>query len=218
MVKKPVRLRSFFYPLLIGYTLMVAAVEFFGSQRAARHFLTDIESRCPEFGSWPLYASGTSFSVFLLWAGAVLFLLSRSCLKPSERNSNEGIFLVSQALMFLFLGFDDRFMLHEGLSDSIGFKDWIFFGILGGLEAGFLLFYGKIFCRGRKALLDIFLAGGFFGLMMFADVLLPYNMILRLSIEDLAKLWSAAFLFKFAWDTCMEKINTLKGGGHIESQ
>jgi hypothetical protein len=101
MIKKPVRLCFFFYPILIGYTLMVSAAEFFGSQRAARHFLTDIESRCPDFGSWPLYASGTSFSVFLLWAGAVLFLLARICLKPSERNGNEDVFLVSQADYFV---------------------------------------------------------------------------------------------------------------------
>jgi hypothetical protein len=54
--------------------------------------------------------------------------------------------------------------------------------------------------------------------MMFADVILPYNMFMRLSIEDLAKLWSAVFLFKFAWDTCTEKIDALKGDPSYESQ
>jgi hypothetical protein len=114
-------------------------------------------------------------------------------------------------LIFFFLGVDDRFMMHEGLSDTVGFKDWIFFGILGGLEAYCLLVQGRLFQRGRKALLNIFIAGVFFGLMMFADVFLPHNMVLRLSIEDLSKLWSAFFLFKFAWDTCAEKIERLKG-------
>jgi len=42
-------------------------------------------------------------------------------------------------------------------------------------------------------------------------VILPHDMFMRLSIEDLAKLWSAVFLFKFAWDICIEKIDALKG-------
>jgi hypothetical protein len=210
-MKRTERFSFYLYPLLIGYTLIVAATEFFGSQRAARHFLTDVVSPCPEFGHLPLYASNTSFSVFLFWAGAVLFLVARSCLKPPERGGREEIFLVSQALIFFFLGFDDRFMMHEGLSDTIGFKDWLFFGILGALEGFCLLVPGRLFQRGGKALLNIVLAGGFFGLMMFADVILPHDMFMRLSIEDLAKLWSAVFLFKFAWDICAEKIDALKG-------
>jgi hypothetical protein len=83
--------------------------------------------------------------------------------------------------------------------------------LLGGLEAGALLRFGRIFCRNRKALLDIVLAGGFFCIMLLVDTVLPYGFPMHLSIEDLAKLWSAFFLFKFAWDTCSEKIDRLKG-------
>lgn len=208
------QLAPFLYALLAVYTLAVACVEFFISQRAARHFLTDIYSNCPDFGHLPLYAVNTSLSVFFLWAAAVVFLMARNGLKSEERSGREGLFLTSQAVIFIFLGFDDRFMLHEWLSDTIGFKDWLFFGILGALEAYFLLVPGRLFQRGPRTLLNIVLAGGFFGLMMFADVILPHNMVLRLSIEDLAKLWSAVFLFKFAWDICAEKINALKGSGH----
>jgi hypothetical protein len=193
------------------YTLAIAAVEFFGSQRAARYFLTDVVSTCPDYGYLPLYAINTSLSVFLLCAGAVLFLMAWRCLREQERGGREELFLVSQMLIFFYLGCDDRFMMHEGLSDTIGFKDWMFFGILAVLEGFFLLVPGRLFQRGGKALLSIFLAGGFFGLMMFFDVILPHDMLMRLSIEDLAKLWSAVFLFKFAWDTCAEKIDKLKG-------
>jgi hypothetical protein len=215
-ISKTIRVSGF--GLLTAYTLTVASVEFFGSQRAARHFLTDISSVCSDFGHMPLYASNTSFSVFLLWTGAVLFLLARNCLKSSDRGGQEDVFLVSQALIFFFLGFDDRFMMHEGLSETIGFKDWIFFGLLGALEGVCLLVPGRLFQRGGKALFNICIAGTFFGLMMFADVILPYNMLMRLSIEDLAKLWSAAFLFKFAWDICAEKIDALKGEPYDEGQ
>lgn len=199
------------YSALAAYTLAVAAVEFFVSPRAARYFLTDISSNCPDYGHLPLYAVNTSLSVFFLWAGAVLFLMAWRCLNPEEAGGKEELFLVSQMLIFFYLGCDDRFMIHEGLSDRLGFKDWLFFGVLGGLEAGFLLFWGNIFSRSRKVLTDVILAGVLFGIMFATDVVLPYGFPMHLSIEDLAKLWSAFFLFKFAWDTCAEKIDRLKG-------
>jgi hypothetical protein len=205
------KLQWLFFSGLTVYTLAVAAVEFFVSQRAARYFLTDMISNSPEFGHLPFFAVNTSLSVFFLWAGAVLFLMAWRSLTPEEYGGKEELFLVSQLLIFFSLGADDRFLIHEGLSDTLEFKDWIFFGILGALEAYCLLVPGRLFQRGFKALCDIFIAGSFFGLMMLADVILPHNMVLRLSIEDLAKLWSAVFLFKFAWDTCTEKIDSLKG-------
>lgn len=196
------------------YTLGIVAVEFFISSRVVRYFLTDIVSTCPDYGHLPLYAINTSLSVFLLWAGAVLFLMAWRCLREQDLGGREELFLVSQMLIFFYLGCDDRFLIHEGLSDQLGFKDWMFFGIMGSLEAFFLLYFGRIFSRSRKALIDIVLAGFFFGIMFMVDVVLPYGVRMHLSVEDLAKLWSAVFLFKFAWDTCSEKIEKLKGTSH----
>jgi hypothetical protein len=193
------------------YTLAIAAIEFFGSSRAVRYFLTDIVSTCPDYGHLPFYAVNTSLSVFFLWAGAVLFLMAWRCLREQDLGGREELFLVSQMLIFLYLGCDDRFLIHEGLSDRLGFKDWMFFGIMGSLEAFFLLWFGRIFSRSRKVLIDVFLAGFFFSIMFMIDIVVPYGIKMHLSIEDLAKLWSAVFLFKFAWDTCSEKIETLKG-------
>ncbi len=193
------------------YTLSIAAVEFFVSPRAARYFCTDIISTCPDYRHLPLYAINTSLSVFFLWAGAVLFLMAWRCLKQEEYGGNEEIFLISQMLMFFYLGCDDRFLIHEGLSDTVGLKDWMFFGLMGALEAVFLFCYGKLFSRSRKVIIDVVLAGIFFGIMFAVDIVVPYNMKMHLSIEDLSKLWSAVFLFKFAWDTCVEKIEKLKG-------
>ncbi len=205
------KIRWLIFIALGVYTLLIAAVEFFISPSVARHFLTDIVSTSTDYSHLPLFAINTSLSVFFLWTGAVLFLMAWRCLKPEEPGGREELFLVSQMIMFFYLGCDDRFLIHEGLSGQLGFKDWIFFGILGCLEAGALVFWGRIFCRGRKALMDIVLAGGLFSLMMLVDTVLPYRFPMRLSIEDLAKLWSAFFLFKFAWDTCSEKIDRLKG-------
>lgn len=205
------KLKRIIYFALGIYTLAVAAVEFFVSPHAARYFLSDIVSTGSGYSHLPLYAVNTSLSVFFLWAGAVLFLLAWRCLYSREHGGSEEIFLASQMIIFFYLGCDDRFLIHEGLSDTLGFKDWMFFGIMGSLEAVFLLFCGKIFCRGRKALMDIVLAGVLFCIMLTVDIILPYGGRMHLSIEDFAKLWSAFFLFKFAWDTCTEKIDTLKG-------
>jgi hypothetical protein len=205
------KIRKLAFAALMLYTLAIASVEWFVSSRAARYFLTDVISTCPDYSHLPLYAVNTSLSVFFLWAGAVLFLMAWRCLKPVDICGREEIFLVSQMLIFFYLGCDDRFLIHEGLSDQLGFKDWMFFGAMGSLEAFFLLYYGRVFSRSRKVLIDIVLAGFFFGIMFGVDVVVPYNIKMHLSIEDLAKLWSTVFLFKFAWDTCSEKIEMLKG-------
>lgn len=193
------------------YTLVIAAVEFFGSPRIVRYFLTDIVSTNPDYSHLPFYAVNTSLSVFFLWAGAVLFLMAWRCLRDQDHGGGEELFLVSQMLMFFYLGCDDRFLIHEGLSDQLEFKDWMFFGIMGSLEAFFLLYFGRIFSRSRKVLVDIVLAGFFFSIMFMIDIVVPYNVKMHLSGEDLSKLWSAVFLFKFSWDTCSEKIEKLKG-------
>jgi hypothetical protein len=205
------KIRRILLSALGVYTLLIAAVDFFVSSRAARYFLTDITSSSPDYGHLPLYAVNTSLSVFLLWAGAVLFLMAWRCLRQEEIGGREEAFLVSQMLIFFYLGCDDRFLVHEGLSDQLGFKEWIFFGVMGSLEAFFLLYFGKIFGRSRKVLIDVVLAGFFFSIMFMVDIVVPYNVRMHLSAEDLAKLWSAVFLFKFAWDTCSEKIEKMKG-------
>jgi hypothetical protein len=205
------KIRKLVFAALGVYTLAIASIEFFCSAKAVRYFLTDIVSTCPDYSHLPLYAINTSLSVFFLWTGAVLFLMAWRSLMPGAAGSREEVFLISQMILFCYLGCDDRFLIHEGLSNHLGVKDWMFFGVLGMLEAFFLIRYGKIFCRRRKILQDVVLAGFFFGVMFMTDIVIPYSVPMHLSIEDLAKLWSAFFLFKFAWDTLAEKIDCLKG-------
>ncbi len=190
--------------------MVISAVALFSSEYAVRYFLTDLVSTCPNYSYLPFFGINTTFSVFLLWAGAVLFLAAHRCLKTAGTDSKEELFLVSQFLMFLYLGCDDRLLIHERLSDTIGMKDALFFGALGLLELFFLLRWGKLLTRPLRQIVDVLIAGFFFCAMVAADVLLPYNFQPRLALEDLSKLWSAVFLFKFAWDVCIEKIESLK--------
>lgn len=207
------KLRVLGFSLLVGYTAVMAAVGFFMPHGQLRYFMTDIECAHTEFAAVPLYAVNTTLSVFLLWAGAVLFAMSWRCLRLKELGGKEEVFLVSQALIFFYLGCDDRFLIHEALSETIGMKDVLFFGFLGMLELFFLVYFGRILERSRRVQIDVFLAGFFFGIMFMTDVFVSYTFSMHLALEDLAKLWSAVFLFKFSWDTCAEKIWMLKGQG-----
>ena len=205
------KIRNISLVTLVVYSTIMICINWFWPASCVRYFLTDIVSSSAEYEFLPLYAVNTSLSVFLLWAGAVLFMMAWRCLPAEECGGREETFLVSQMLIFFYLGCDDRFLIHEGLSDTLGMKDALFFGALGLLELFFLLRFGRLFSRSRKIMIDVILAGFFFGIMFLADVVMPYRMKMHLSIEDIAKLWSAVFLFKFAWDTCSEKIERLKG-------
>jgi hypothetical protein len=41
-------------------------------------------------------------------------------------------------------------------------------------------------------------------LMLVFDALVPHDMVLRLSIEDLCKVWAGAAFFAFSW-SCVER-------------
>jgi hypothetical protein len=41
------------------------------------------------------------------------------------------------------------------------------------------------------------------------DLIVPENMLLRLSLEDLSKTWSAFFVARFAWLILSENINKI---------
>lgn len=216
-MKTRITLRRLFFPALVLYSIVLSAVALFSSENVIRYFMTDLVSTCPNYSYLPFFGINTTFSVFLLWAAALLFLLAQRCLKRTGKDSAEELFLVSQFLMFLYLGCDDRLLIHERLSDTVGMKDALFFAGLGLLELFFLLRWGKLPARSLRQIADVLAAGFFFCVMVAADVLLPHNFQPRLAIEDLAKLWSAVFLFKFAWDVCIEKIETLKKGAYESS-
>jgi hypothetical protein len=46
--------------------------------------------------------------------------------------------------------------------------------------------------------------------MIFIDVFLPYDLTLRLSCEDLSKVWAEVFLFMFAFEILRAHIDELK--------
>ena len=178
--------------LLAVYSAALAGLELRTSQDHVRPYFTDIE------GEVLFHAVNTTLSVALL-AGAALLLLFAAL---NRRGPGEGAraFLAGQAAMFALLAFDDRFQLHERLGYRLGFPDHYVMLAWAAAGVGLLLLYWRSPHVSRR-LTGLFLAGtGLFAVMLGFDALAPHDMVLRLSLEDLAKTWAAAMFFAFAWE------------------
>lgn len=196
------------------YSLIMLAIDYKYSTSFVRHFFSDITK-----DNIPFFAVNTTISVFLLWGVSLIFALSLKCLNSMDKDyPRERLFFYSQIFIFAFLGFDDRFLVHELLEEKFGIKDSIILLFFGGLELFSLFFLGKIQERSNEIKITLFLAGSMFALMIFIDQFwIPegtwiFNVIrsVRLSAEDLAKTWSGVFLFRYAWLIYSEKISTLQ--------
>jgi len=195
--------------ILVFYSLALLGLEAVtGEQYAVRRFFADITDPSPK--GYPFYAVNTTISVFLLWSYALLFAVGLSLTPDGPEHKRERKFAWSQIILFIYLGMDDRFLFHEGLHDYYGVHEALLFGFLGMSQMYFLLDYGNILQRSRKNMILLFWAGFFFAIMFIADIFMDNDAYMRLSVEDLAKTWSAVFLFLFAWNACHEKIQALK--------
>lgn len=181
------------------YSVVMAALEVHGSQNLARQFFTDIE------GPYPFYAINTTLSVCLLWGCSLLYLVCHRVrrLQCTVSYDRRVLFYIAQTALFLALGADDRFLLHEQLGPRLGIPESVIFGGLGLLEILVLFGLGHILAMDRGRKLTLMAAAGFFAIMLGVDQCMPGEWALRLSLEDLAKTWSGFCLFLFAWQ-CLE--------------
>ncbi|MCK5877705.1 MAG: hypothetical protein KAG43_08715 [Candidatus Marithrix sp.] len=184
--------------LIAVYSIVLLTVEWQTSQIFVRQFLTDIGQH--EIAG---YALNTTLSVFLLWATALLFGIS---LSYTDKNSIEYWFFISQIIIFIYLGCDERFLIHENIGRLLGRNDaYLLLGI-GLLEIGLLVWLGKLNQKTQLARKFLYTAAILFATMIVIDAKFPRDMILRLSLEELTKLWADIFLFLFAWDIMRQQI------------
>lgn len=178
--------------LLAVYSIVLGVIELRTSQDFVRHFFTDIE------GEVLFHAVNTTLSAGLL-GGAALLLAFASLSGGETVGARARSFLLSQSAMFGLLALDDRFQLHERIGYRLGVADHYVMLVWAATELALL----ALFCRPQFVtvrMAALFVAGtGCFGLMLVFDALVPHDMVLRLSIEDLAKAWGAALFFAFAW-------------------
>ena len=193
--------RIFFFIALTFYSITLLYIEKHTSQDFVRNFFTDIQG--PVF----FYAINTSLSVFLLWSTALVFAICLLCI-DSLKAQSEKLFYFSQIGLFVWLGFDDRFLIHEHLSHWVG-ETYIILS-LSLLEIYFLITLGQLHKQPQSALFYLCMGAIFTGIMIVIDTFMPSHLMLRLSVEDLSKSWGAFFLFLFAWEILKYKIQQLR--------
>jgi hypothetical protein len=190
---------------IVCYSLTIFTIEWQTSQEVVRHFLTDIGQ-----GEVFFYAINTTFSYSLLWATALIFAVCLLCLEDNMPH-RDGFFYWSQVIMFTYLGLDERFMFHEKLGAWLHHNDAYLLLGLGIIELGLLFSFGNLRQKPILARYFLFTAACFFAIMVVVDALFPAHMRLRLSLEELTKLWADLCLTLFAWEILRQQISRLKG-------
>ena len=155
--------------------------------------------------------TSTTLSYTLFIISSVLFLISTYLVKLNKEieNRSEIYFYISQVLIFLYLGIDDRFYFHERLYHHIGVPGDGIIILIGIVELIILFTIGRITERNSSIKNSFYLMCLFAFFMILIDLLVPENMLLRLSLEDLSKTWSAFFVSRFAWLILSENINKI---------
>lgn len=196
--------RHYLFLIIILYSVSLMIIEWRTSQPFVRQFVTDIGQ-----GEILFYAINTTLSVSLLWATALLFGI---CLLFVDRSQQQQdyLFYLSQVIMFAYLGFDDRFLIHETIGLWLGRNDAYLVLGLGLIEIGLLFWLGNLRQRSRTARYFLATAAVFFAMMVVIDAKFPAQMVLRLSLEELTKLWADLCLVLFAWEILVQHINKLK--------
>jgi hypothetical protein len=195
--------RKILYLIVFIYSLMLMWIEWQYAQNGLRPYVTDIQ------GGVFWYGIHTTLNMALLWGTALLYLVSLQCIQPNQE-SKFVYFAISQVILFAYLGLDDRFMLHEYQGEILGRNDaYILLG-LGVLQLYFLVRWGELHQKPPIALLYLGLGAILFAVMIYIDARLPARMEFRLALEEISKFWATLFLFLFAWEVLMQKIQVLK--------
>ena len=100
--------------------------------------------------------------------------------------------------------------MHERLSDVVPLHDTMILMVVGFFEAAVLALWGDLWRRSTKARLYLALAAVLFLVMAAIDAFAPSELTLRLSFEDLSKVWAALFLFLFSWQILDAHVVALK--------
>ncbi len=192
------------FGLLIIYSVSLVYLEIRFSQDYVRNYFTDI------IGPVFFYAVNTTLSTTLLWLTTLVFVINAMCVENVGRWKRQKLFYYSQALVFFYLGIDERFMVHEYTGMWLGFNDALMLLGIAIAEAGLLAGLGELKTRSKKTIAYLCAGSVLFGVMSLIDGFAPKRATLRLSFEDLSKVWAEVFLFLFAFEICRGLIDGLK--------
>lgn len=195
--------KNILYFIVAVYSLSLLWIEWQFSQAGVRLYVTDIQ------GETFFYGIHTTLNMSLLWGTALLFFVSLQCVDRTK-DALFFYFALSQVVLFTYLGFDERFLIHEMAGRILQVNDAYLLLLIGFAEVGVLVILGQLLQQSRKALLFLGLASVLFFIMIVIDAKFPAKMQFRLSFEELTKLWASLFLFLFAWEVLMQKVRALK--------
>ncbi len=130
-------------PLLL-YSITIMLLEFQFGQDYVRLYLTDI------IGPVRFYAINTTASVSLEWGSALLFFITLLLIDDRKKRQNEYYFYSSQVILFIYLGIDDRFRIHEYIGSKLHFQDAYYLFGIGVIELFVLYFLADLPRRPRK--------------------------------------------------------------------
>lgn len=185
---------NWYYIVLLVFSVVILSLEFNYGQDYVRHYLTDIEGPVLFFGLQ------TTITTILLVIISYNFALAfRYAKVTSEAPKHMRFFFLSQILVFMYLAVDERFMFHERIAYILGIHDALFlFSIAVGQLVVFLYFW-----RYCKTLIywnsPLVLGALCFVAMLFIDAFGAEDARMRLSSEDLFKLWAIFFFFRYSF-------------------
>jgi hypothetical protein len=194
-----------YYTILILFSIIIITLESKFGQDYVRHYLTDLK------GPVLFYGIQTTITTVLLVIISYNFILTYFFAKNIPTHpKNFKLFFLSQALVFLFLAVDERFMIHERIAFVLKIHDAI--PLLGIAVFQLLIFiYYRVYC---KTLIywnsPIVLGSICFAVMILIDAFAPLNAGLRLSFEDLFKLWGIFFFFRYSCKIFLEWVRPAK--------
>ncbi len=108
-------------------------------------------------------------------------------------------------------------MIHERIRDYTGFNDMWPLLAVALVHAACVAYF---FVKGQisyNTLKYLFLGGVCFVFMAVFDVLMHHRSFLRLSLEDLFKLWSSFFLFLYSYSFFRERSENNNSSNLLES-
>lgn len=184
---------KWYFPVLILFSIIIITLEFRFGQEYVRHYLTDLKG--PVF----FYGIQTTITTVLLVIISYNFVLTYFFAKniPSKPG-NFRLFFLAQTLIFLFLAIDERFMIHERLAFFLNIHDAIPLLTIAAFQLLIFLYY-RDYCKSLVYWSSPIVLGSIcFAVMIAIDTFAPLHADLRLSFEDLFKLWGIFFFFRYS--------------------
>ena len=190
--------------ILSLYSVALIGIELSTSQDYVHNFFSDID------GPVPFFAVNTTLSVFFLWSTALVFAICVVCTQGLPKMDRLRWFFLSQIFVFAWLGFDDRFKFHEFAARKLDIGDHYILLAVAIVELCLLVFLGGREILRRPHLYSLGAASVLFVIMTFFDACVPNDMVLRPTLEDLAKTWANLCFLAFAWQLFSARVDELK--------